>query len=558
MRWEGSLLLDREQRVAFGGDQNSVAWFVVVDGVPAAQWRTGELRTGGGRFGEPLSLGAGWHSIVFYAAQRHGEPVPQCVWRRDGASPEGEPVSPAYPGIVAVGWAAQLRGQPVRAGGMVSDLERYRFVDVRTDLMRLKCTPVGTAAAEGGHAFRIDGQPGDVESGVLLSTRVALPEIEARGPGDLGQLVSPQYDWFPAPILLEGGLRLGKLPPLAAHGDGLDVVCHVVWPEALPEDVRQRASLVCVQVDADGNVVHETPLVQSARTAPATATVEIRPRTERISCRAHFGGRPLFRDADAVVVRPSDAAVADITVQGRVAFCGGDRAVLLCDPLPDTPWTAAPAISARKGSAPRIVILDDFAAVGSGPDADVLPEAVATEELGGRPRVLRLSVSPDDASGTAVEFLTLASLPALLALRPDAVVLLVGAGPLEAGLPAAQSCLQALFVAQCCQARGIMPVFATLPSLPGVSGAESRSAALFIKEMSLNLGAGIVDLYAFERRGVRDVRRFADLFAAGDGSVGLSTPNNRGRRWVGVLLGEALATMIQDTPDSPGGDASED
>ena len=545
LRWDATILLAEAATLAFGANRDPVAWFVAVDGRPAASWRAGVRRKEGGRFGAPMKLTPGFHAVTFYVVQRSGEPLPVCLWRRAGDPPAGKPLADLHPGAVSPGWSAQSRGGAAAAGVLLSLPERYRFVDAQIDLLRWDFAPVGACRDQSDLlALRLGGKALRLEDRVGFSLTLALPEITVRGvAGAADGLRTPQLGCLPPPVLLRGGIRFAAMPIFFAHREELKVSCRVRWPENLPEDARQTIDLTCLQLDDKGREICRTALVQPDRSRPAMATLRLDEKTARISCRALFQDRSLLPPADMAVVRPGDPAVERLGVQGRAAFVGSDRAILVCEPLPAGLWSQAPVLTSRKGIPPRVVLFDDFCATSSSADAGILPEDIANRVLD-RPYMLRCDANAAAPAGTAPECRLPAAFGELFSLKPDAVILAIGALPLRAGVPPSRSCLQALFAAQCCRRRGITPIFVALPGLPGVPTAVSRSAALFTKEIALNLGAGIVDLYSAEKQDFPAPSGFCRFFVTRDRLMPLLTPNDYGRRWVGERVAAALVPLL--------------
>jgi len=191
----------------------------------------------------------------------------------------------------------------------------------------------------------------------------------------------------------------------------------------------------------------------------------------------------------------------------------------------------------RKGT-PHLVILDDFWATVSGPEADVRPETVLGEQL--PYAVSRLAVPRGRAAGAAGDLRKFGLLPALAERRADATLFALGWEDLQVGASARDLCRHLLFLVQAAHAHGTRPYLMALPSLPDAAPATTREAALLVKGLGFQLGVPVVDAFSAERRGTFDSGLFSQYFTAAQGAVTLSTPNNAGRQRLCELVRQVL------------------
>ena len=80
--WEALWNVEKPQSIRFGGDQTHVAWTVLLDGKPVANWHDTEnieRRKDGGSFGAAVDAPAGLHSLQFLVVQCLTQPIPKLL-----------------------------------------------------------------------------------------------------------------------------------------------------------------------------------------------------------------------------------------------------------------------------------------------------------------------------------------------------------------------------------------------------------------------------------------------------------------------------------------------
>lgn len=539
--WSSALALEHPVRAAFGADSVQAAWFLFVDGRPAAEWLRAAPAEGGGFWGRPVELAAGIHTVEYLVIQGHGEALPGCLWQADGQGPQplrGD--CPAtHPEAVEVQWAPDSPPAGVR----LAKVSRTLFQDTGADLLCF--TPL---SAEGGPlpeewAVSLDGQPWPPPQGgsCVLSAAPRLPRVEVRFRGGSGAArgisLPARAVWVP-PVRAAGVCRVHELPVVLAAAETLQFEAEVSFAgEDLDERVLSRLEVIARQEDAGGKPIAETGLGQGAGRRPAA--VPLAERAARVLITVRAGGIPVLPPVPIRVLHAGDD-LRGLEARGRGLFQGGENAVLACRPLE----RVAPA-HGWPGSADwqRLGILDDLCTPVEAPGASLLPEQVFGQAWGRKPALLRETVPEADRTGTLPAAARFPALARLLDLRPDAVLLVTGGPDLRSGRTAGDLCRDLLFLAQAVAASGAVPVLVALPPLPGVAPALSREAALRCKELAWRLGVPAVDAYSGERLAVLAGETFADTFVTPEGHVPLAGPNDRGREWLYGLLDRAVADL---------------
>jgi hypothetical protein len=305
--------------------------------------------------------------------------------------------------------------------------------------------------------------------------------------------------------------------------------------EHLPEDTAKRLQIRWDLLDVKGKSLRSgnLPCQTDRERATTSFDIPIVAEARRVEMQILLDGLEVAERMSFRILRPADSPLG-LRAVGRSLFIGHERAVLVCDPLAPLP---KPAPSGRKG-APHLVILDDFWATSSGPEATMRPESTLAKSL--PYAVFRLAAREDQAVGADAPLRKFCLLPALVERRADATLLAVGWEDLKAGADGKDLCRQLLFMAQSVQAHGIQPSLMTLPTLPDTSTPALREAALLVKELALRLEIPVVDAYSAERLGAFEDGPFSRYFAAAQGAVTLTTPNDTGRQRLCDLVRQVL------------------
>jgi hypothetical protein len=531
MHWVSDLRSETPQAMAFGADQPHVAWFVYVDGKPVADWRTGVPEKSGAIMGPVVELSQGFHQLEYIVVQQEGETIPRLLWR-DRGKKDATPVPAELQYSVRLPGTVLVEGKDGRSGGFrfarVEQRMRERtdqqFFDVVLDTPKV----AGKALPQATLAGTVDG-----ERRAWLPAET-LPAI--RVPFGDAVLEFPERHAWLAPTTFDVEARLAEGPVvLSADQPYPATVCLDTLYE-LPADTANRLRIRWDVLALDGKSLRsgEVPCRADREGAETSFEIPIPAHARRAELRILLDGLEVAPRQGFRLLRPGDSPVG-LRVAGRSLFLGHERAILVCEPL--GPLPAVPP-STRKG-APHLVILDDFWATSSGPEATVRPETVLAKAL--PYAVFRLSPVADRAIGAAAPLGKFGLLPSLLEQRADAALFALGWQDLQAGASGEELCRHLLFLVQAAQAHGIRPSLMALPTLPNTRAPAVREAALLVKELALHLEIPVVDAFSAERLGTFEGGPFSRYYAAAQGAVTLTTPNDTGRQRLCDLVRQVFA-----------------
>lgn len=542
MQWSSAVLIDTPVRVAFGSNTAQVAWFTFLDGRPVAEWRQAAADGKGTFWGEPVELTTGLHTVEFLVVQRYEEPLPAVLWRADGK--DAVPLVGSCPATHPEALEVQLAAKGPSYGLRLAQVRRVLCQDTGADLLCFTPMSASGGALPDGLSVALAGvrlDPTVAAEGVLT----AAPWLPAAELVPLPRTAAAEAIRFPArpvcvgPERLRGSCRVGDLPVVVAASAPLPLDVTVSLGEEGPDPrLLARTTVLARQTDAAGKTLSETP-IGSGRPGACRGDVVFLPGAAAVMIEARVDGA-LLLPAIPVRLRRAGDDLRGLTAAGEGLFQSGERVILACRPLVTLP-TTPPRLAA--GSGERLGILDDVCATLDAPGAELLPERVLGQSWRQPPVVFRESLTDGVGDGAVPSVAKFAALARLLEMRPDTLILAVGASDLRRGRTAREICRDLLFLAQAAAAAGAMPVLLALPELPGVAAAESREAAILCKELSWQLGIGVIDAHSAERLDGLAAGNFAGTFAIAEGRIPLAGPNDQGREWLCGVMDRALADL---------------
>ncbi|MBR0459068.1 MAG: hypothetical protein IJJ26_07510 [Victivallales bacterium] len=488
--WNTRFFLDEATELDFGADQEHVAWTVLVDAKPVANWSDAL-----DRHGPAVRLEAGLHTLQMLAIRYRGEPLPRLAIRRY-AKPFSTELLPGG-AFDSLAWETQEK-----------TLHSIR-VDNRTTfhfpLVSLFATAI-EATASNATLLGSDGQP--------------LPQAGSTA-------------WFLALDSLRPGFRLGTLVMSSETrwecGERLDLVTTVRFhasvlpangvPDFVPRLVGHPQGFLLepfLRLEYEAVDAGEIPVAATSK--PIAQPFQNTPVPHHAASLRFVHtllGRPATAPVSIPVAHPADD-LDSLTASGYNLLLAGQRAILLCDPLP----TQSRPMPPRK-SHPTTALLDGFTA------ALVAPGATQPLTQGKNLLVFPAPPSP----GTIANLADFLALPNLLAAKPDVAILFTGLTSFREGLTPQQSMVPLLFLAQSCLAHGITPILVALPQFPTFPQDTQRLTALYTKELALSLAVPVIDLQFHQKR---DDTSSENWFTAN--GCQLATPSNAARAWAAQFL----------------------
>ena len=522
--WESLWNVEKQQSVRFGSDQTHVAWTVLLDGRPVANWQDTEnveLRKDGGRFGASTDVKPGLHALQFLVVQCLNQPIPKLLVKdaqdKDGAGGQPTGLFPMRrPPLLGV----EINGQPeASVTASIFEEQAYYFQQMNETVASYRLSENTQAEF---FPFDSTKQSPKVNNHAICAG-IGYPTVKLNAP-KATYTFKGFARWIQG-VAANFHAHVGELTPLVRHGDPLKGNIRVQWPESVPAELWGLLNVTARLEKADGMGDVE---VATTTTDHETFhfSLSIDDDTTGVVFTPDFAGAMPFPPLTVKILRAKDAD-CPVTAQGTSLFendkADAHRIAFVADPLPDTPQDISPIAWPES-----LYILDDFIATTNAPQANFLPETLLAEYFQHQPLSQITHAAVHCRRGTDEDIAVLANLSTMVGLKPKTALLAIGCKSLKAGLGPLAATDQILFVAQVCRANGIQPIFMTLPPLPGITVEDSRLAALYLKELAVRTGIPIIDLYAQALLGHVNT---GEWYLA-DHSITIPTLNNAGRIWV--------------------------
>ena len=539
LHWEASWLTPASTEVAFGADQTHTAWTILVDGRIAASWQEGQPRASGGAFGPKLHLEPGVHTIQMLVVQKPEEQLPNCLVRTASGNPAGDTLSELLPAFRPEWLGAESNDEAkysLHAVITPDTTHRFRATDNAISAFTVALEADGTSRSY----FDLRGRKlSATDDGLLLCPACQTPTAVISK--DSTRLTFPGRRHWQAGTLVNGRLRLDDLPTVLPHAKPLTLNLRLEWQEMLPEAIQQALLVTVTQMDGKGaELATNTAATVAENGAVLSVTMPLADACRQVTITYGLPGYSVLAPLTLSVLRPGDS-LAGLNAIGVNVFQHDNRAIFVCNPLPQSPLASdMPAVSSSSPSL-RIALLDDFMATATAPGAELLPETVMETTLQQKTPALQITrvqaVNPPGATSRLAPWEALA---AAHDLRPEMMILAIGALPLADGMDPREWSSHLLFAAQSGLAAGIVPVLVALPSLPTIAPASSRLAALYTKEIGLALGLPVLDLHS---------RRLAEADnlppCTQPGAPAPATPNDQARHWLAATAAKAFQQSVR-------------
>ncbi|HOG51064.1 MAG TPA: hypothetical protein PKY10_10785, partial [Lentisphaeria bacterium] len=533
LHWEASWLVPASTEVAFGADQTHTAWTILVNGRVAASWQDGEPRPGGGAFGPKLQLKPGIHTIQMIVVQKPEEQLPNCLVRTASGNPAGDTLSGLLPAFRPEWLGAESNGKAENSLHTVITPDttyRFRATDNAINVFTVALDADGASRSYLDHRGRELAVTAD---GLLLCPAGQTPTaVISKGST---RLTFPGRRHWQAGTLVNGRIRLDDLPTVLPHAEPLPLNLHLEWQEMLPEAIQQALLVTVTQTDRKGTRLATSTATVTSNGAIPSLTIPLDDACRQVTVTCGLLDYLALAPLTLAVLRPGDS-LAGLNAIGVNVFQHGNRAIFVCNPLPPSPLASHKPAAPSASPSLRIALLDDFMATATAPGAELLPETVMETALQQETPALQitrvLAVNPPGATSRLAPWEALA---AAHDLRPEMIILAIGALPLADDMEPREWSSHLLFAAQSSLAVNIVPVLVALPALPTINPASSRLAALYTKEIGLALGLPVLDLHS---RRLADTDSLTSWFQPG--APAPATPNDQARHWLAATAAKAF------------------
>lgn len=487
LHWESDLVLSENQagEYIFSSTQAQAPWSVFLNGRYCGGWQDNAVA---------VQVSAGLCRLQFLAVQKYAAPVPALKIQKKGAAENSEQTlrlqSPASPGF------ARLEKAPAPVGDSLAAWQLKESYHFLTTDQYLSCyQKQKDGAGSDGEVFYRDAK--GTEQKLPDFGELLLPGLEGVS---LEWREEKQTQTFPSlpcwPLAIPVYIRasLSACPLLLSAREALSVQMIQPWPETLPNSLKDAWQLRLRQYGRAEELLSEKVVCTQYTPEIALQTI-LQSAVQRLSWQAEIAGIPVAEAVEVQIIRPGTFP-QQLEFRGQHLLLDGKRAVLQCNPLQKR--EKSEFLQKRKTAATSLKLYYFDSGLGN-------TQSKREQTLGKRhaerffqqlqgfsPGRIMLPETP----GAKAELQSLAALSELLSMRPDLAILNLGERELQAGSTPLTWCKQMLFFTQTCLAADIEPILLTWPELPGIEPAVSRQSALLLKELGLNLGVTVVDLYS--------------------------------------------------------------
>ncbi|MBR4418234.1 MAG: hypothetical protein IKS67_15745, partial [Victivallales bacterium] len=366
--WEALWNIEKPQTVRFGGDQTHVAWTVLLDGKPVANWHDREnveMRKDGGNFGAAVEVASGLHALQFLVVQCLNQPIPKLLVK-DATDKEGvgQPPVGLFPIQRPFLFGVEVNGKPEASviGNLYQD-QAYYFQQTNQTAVTYRMPPDGKMTIL---PFGTSIQA-PVNQNLAVCAYADYPTVQLKA-------ASATYTFTGFARWTQGlaanfHAHVGDLTPLVRHGDPLKGDIRVQWPESIPPELRKLLKFNIQQEKSDGSrSALPTELnVDAAEAFPFSLAVA--EDVTAIVFTPEFAGITPFPPVTIKILRAKDTSL-NITSQGTALYENGNsdacRVTFVMEPLPDTPQETVSTAYPES-----LFILDDFIATANAPQANL-------------------------------------------------------------------------------------------------------------------------------------------------------------------------------------------
>ncbi len=541
LQWETLFIFDKEAAVSFGSKQPNIAWTMLVDGSPVANWHS-STPDKEGSFCTPVTITKGIHTFQMLVIQRFGEPLPQAFIRDANGTRQLQGVSaPDFPRNVTI----EFKEKDKAVGKASHEAPRaYGSITTAKEGHMGNAVAFAKAAAENAEFTDLEGRALSIADSTLVWNATFVPGVrfgEFHFPARRRLIPSKQLFIRP---------RVTNAPNVLPFGKELELEVAVEAANEAETVLKFANASISYR---DGSVVLEMPpfvqplggrrklLFKALPMEAFFAEGSILPTAIDVNISFFSGSLAMATPATVALIHPEDDAMADLTASGVRMYHGDTPATLVCSRLPKAPLAARRRLLDNDGMVHlktlRCILLNSFTEELFAPNASAPLDGLLAKHLDGVMEVGAITVGRQE--GTSPNVTMLASFGKMVASKPDIAVLLNGAAVTKGFGTPMEATAASLFMAQACIAHGILPVMVAMPPQPGVDAAAIRLEALYLKEMATALGVPIVDFYSKEVNGTANAQQWYNTI-----NYTTATPNDSAREWLAAELAAEIKQII--------------
>ncbi|MFW5996685.1 MAG: SGNH/GDSL hydrolase family protein [Lentisphaeria bacterium] len=493
--------------------KEDTAWFVFRNNRPAGSWRNKSANENNGeqdeadefyRLPPPPDKKNNLQQIDLITIQRHGEKAPELVYKTNSGW-ESLPPEKLIPSLSPSSFRLRSYDDEEAPGFHLS--APYRLYTAQTE------TPLIAGRIEDATDV-INGEKPETDKTIHYQDRTirfgeyyllpepAVAELTLNGTEESSpnfQLPLNAGNKWAKPLLLDRVyLKLEKLPICLGQNKDLRLKVKVRnLPKAVQKDFDEKLAIHWAQLDDEGRqLASGTADVTNEENQPGCRmNMPMEMEVRRINLTLHIDGNRIPPDEIISVVPPTDSA-SDVQARGKTLKHGENHAVLYSSSQEE--WQTATNSAQETAKKPdsngpeQILVIDEYWGGDQGlkhrDSFDNLLSASMDTDI----RVFHTGHSSTHTLAELEKFNALAQLDETAA---ETVIWAVGFDDLRADLKIDEIITRIHYFVQATLSRNRVPVLITIPPLKYTAPERLRQLALEIKEIGLQYGIPVVDLY---------------------------------------------------------------
>lgn len=509
--WE-CIFYNAAPEISFVFSSVECPWALFIDGNSVADWQSVE-KADGIITSRPLAISVGLHTLQLMCIQKGGEATPIVNILGNDSFYQNQVVPPDFSRMVQL----EKQGNPTVSQCVYSPQKAYYFPHAGTTVI--------TAHTKLNNASLVIPDENSQDS-------------NASNPGSNGNIIPgfiidglefPARPRFTIAETLTSRTNVSKLPHVISGNDSINVILSLNTTSDTMRALLKQSTL-------DISYISDNTVCKNANAfwnqfLHADLQLDNGP-WDTVSIVTSMNNSKITETLTLKFVKP-DHNLENLTFTGDNIYQNGQRAILICNVLPNAASSTAGKIHCRKLS-----VIDGVTGGLFGPKAEIDIKDSLQSKL---PAACSLDYTPvADTDSASFECRMLKAALTTIASKPDAMLLIT---PLS-GKPytdAAKSDLcTILFIMQACLANGITPIPVTMPDYTGKNQETARINALLLEEMAVSLGIPLIDLHS---RQIATHQKTDEWLKSGQ--ISLETVNDNARLWIASELANGLKKIMK-------------
>lgn len=551
-RLETLLNIENRIKVRFGVPVRESAWFVILDQRPLFAWKDYDKENEGMLISPPVILEPGLRNLNLYVFQKTGEPSIELKWKSEDEIFFKQIINRQVVSSIGVkSMIIEFKDNQYEAGFRydsdkritIPSLDQVFFVSSIKPLSNkwglLPELYLDDEAVKRDGVFVSLRPPGNLEMRLGAGKRHKEENYNFpfRLTWNTQVFIEPDFVFTDIQRYVKAGKKI------TINGGFADL------PDFFNKNINQDLKLRWETKNYNGTESRGEIILESASEGDFSFTLNWPEAVGgEIRSALYLGDIPLTKEKLIKILSP-DVVPSELKVRGRHLKVGNAPAVLLLKDIKVSSDSLAEIYSPIES----IIMVDEFWGSGLGPEARLCPVSrlESMTDLETTAMYLVDSTASDNAMPELIKFNLLS---AALEEPSDAIIWSVGVQDLMHHNQVQDLLNQLRFLINASLAVDKLPILVTIPSLPDVAEEDARAAAIGIKQLGVDYGIPVIDVYsqAHSRFAGRDevIKQF---FTAEDGTLRLGYPNNKARQWFSELILQAVLVNSNDKSRNEGG-----